>query len=122
MSKPSLNDFLPEKPENLIFVTNANQVDVNEKNAMFVGSEGCGWSKLGVSQFNDACDDLKDAKCYMFDVSNEDSKKAADDLGVIPDGFPTHFIHDGKGEKTDLVGMRTSKMLKPELKKLGFKL
>ena len=112
--------MIPEKRVNVELVKDASQVDDSKPNIKMVGANWCAYSKIGVSQVNDVCDEMKDGKCYLFDTTIPESAKAMDDLGLKVTGFPTHFINDGKGNQSSLEGMRPQKMLKDELKSSGF--
>jgi thiol-disulfide isomerase/thioredoxin len=116
-----LLEFISSNSKKVIFVKNAKQVDDTKKNVKFIGADWCGFSKMGISQFSMACENLPDdEKCYLFDISNAKSSEAATELKIKADGFPTHVFSDGKGNNTMLPGMRTNKDLKLILGDLGF--
>ena len=117
----SLLDLISKHHVNIELVKDASQVDDTKPNVKLVGANWCAYSKIGVSQFNDACEDMKESKCYLFDTTIPESAKAADTLGLKPEGFPTHFVNDGNGNQQALVGMRPQELLKNELKNLGMK-
>lgn len=93
VQQPSLKEFIPRNPKNIVFVTDAKQVDDKSKNVKFVGQDWCGFSQLGISQFASVCSDLKEGeKCYLFDLGNPESKKAAEKLKLVPKAYPNHVI------------------------------
>lgn len=116
----SLLDSISKKQLNVEIVKNVSQVDDSKPNIKFVGANWCGYSKSGAIQFNEACGDMKEGKCYLFDTTVPESAKAANELGLKVEGFPTHFIIDSKGKQELLVGMRPKEDLKKSLKQLGF--
>lgn len=115
----SLLDMISENHVNVELVKDASQVDDSRPNVKFVGANWCGYSKKGVIHFNDACEDIKEGKCYLFDTTIPESAEAAKNLGLNVEGFPTHFINDGNGNQEPLVGMRPQKVLKQALKMSG---
>lgn len=117
----SLLDMISEKRMNIELVKDASQVDDSKPNVKMVGANWCAYSKIDVSQLNDACEDVKKGKCYIFDTTIPESADAAKKLGLEVEGFPTHFLNDGKGKQQLLVGMRPQKVLKEALKSTGFK-
>jgi len=117
-----LTNFVPKSVKNVVFVSDAKQVDDSKKNAKFIGASFCPWSQLGAAQFAAACDDLKEEKCYLFDADNPNSKDAAQKLGVMPEGFPHHVIVAGKGKKAESGGMMKANELRDMMRSNGFKI
>lgn len=111
--------MISKKHVNVEFVKDASQVDDSTPNIKMVGSNSCVFSKIGVSQFNDACEDITRGKCYVFDITVPESAQAAMDLDLEVEGVPTHFVLGEDGKKDTIVGMRPQEALKEAFKSSG---
>lgn len=117
---PTLEEFLPKRSK-VIFLTDAGQVNKDENHVILAGAGWCGYSQLGVPQFNSACDDIdkKKGTCYVADVTVPESKQAIIDLGLKPEAYPDHFIFDAsKNEYEEVVGMLRVPQFKEKFKSI----
>lgn len=116
---PPLKEYIP-KLGPVTFITSAKQVDKTKDHVILVGSAYCPHCQDGVPQFNAACGDLKTAKgdknmCFLIDVTDQKSAKVMKELGLKPEGVPSHFFWNAEEEKYEVV---VGKRKAPEMKKI----
>jgi len=94
----SLTEFL-DSQSNVVTLSSEkdiDKIDKTKKHAILLGADWCAYSQLGVTRFDKACNDKKDASCHLIDVGNEDGLKVIQKLGLQDkvNAFPSTLIWD----------------------------